>query len=63
MARSKKPPGCCECSKPATWIRHTQFAGSHPFCTAHAKAETDFGTSSSYLDWEELLHENQHESD
>jgi hypothetical protein len=33
----------CECGKPATWVRHTQFSGSHPFCTKHAEQEENFG--------------------
>lgn len=45
----------CECGKPATWVRHTQFSGSHPFCTDHAKQEEDFGKSdTSYFFWKEL---------
>ena len=45
---------CSYCEEQATWIRHTQFAGDHPFCEKHAKLETDFNDSDSYLDWEEL---------
>ncbi|MEK7074529.1 MAG: NUDIX domain-containing protein [Patescibacteria group bacterium] len=46
---------CDLCEKPATWIRRTQFAGTHPFCTEHAKEEKDFGTfDSSYFFWKEL---------
>ena len=45
------------CGKQATWVRHTQFAGTHPFCTECAKKEDDFGEESSYVVWEELLHE------
>lgn len=48
---------CLECEEPATWIRHTQFAGSHPFCEKHAKLQSDFYDSDSYLDWEELTDE------
>jgi hypothetical protein len=48
---------CAMCEEPATWIRHTQFAGSHPFCEEHAKLEADFYDSDSYLDWEELTDE------
>jgi len=45
----------CECSEPATWIRRTQFAGNHFFCTAHAEQEKDFGESDlSYFFWEEI---------
>ena len=40
------------CGKQATWIRHTQFAGTHPFCTECAKKEKDFGEDSSYVGWE-----------
>ena len=45
---------CLDCEESATWIRHTQFAGSHPFCEKHAKLQADFYDSDSYLDWEEL---------
>jgi endogenous inhibitor of DNA gyrase (YacG/DUF329 family) len=33
---------CGDCDKPATWLRCTQFAGEHPFCSKHAKAQNDF---------------------
>lgn len=36
------PNACIDCDKMATYIRHTQFAGDHPFCTEHAQAERDF---------------------
>ncbi len=45
---------CLECNKPANWIRHTQFSGSHPFCEEHAKKEKDFGEDDSYKFWEEI---------
>ncbi len=45
---------CCECEKPVAWYRHTQFAGSHPFCATHARSESDFRTRSSYLFWERV---------
>jgi predicted amidophosphoribosyltransferase len=46
---------CCKCGKPATWIRRTQFAGDHPFCTECAKKEKNFGDSDpSYFDWKEV---------
>ena len=46
---------CDVCGKSATWIRCTQFAGTHHFCTEHAKAEKDFWKSdSSYFYWKEL---------
>lgn len=34
---------CDRCHEVATWVRVTQFAGSHPFCEPHARAEADFG--------------------
>ena len=44
-----------ECIELATWMRHTQFAGNHPYCTTHAKEEENFGKSdSSYFYWAEL---------
>lgn len=43
--------GCVVCDKPAKWVRHTQFAGEHPYCKEHAKAETDFGHNDSYEYW------------
>jgi hypothetical protein len=45
---------CFECSSPATWCRHTQFAGDHYFCDTHAKLESDFGDADSYKFWEEI---------
>lgn len=42
------------CKNKISWIRHTQFAGSHPFCDSHAKLEKDFKKSSSYLFWEKI---------
>lgn len=46
---------CNVCDKPATWIRSTQFAGDHPFCSEHAKKEGDFGQSDdSYFYWYEI---------
>jgi len=52
---SKYEFACDVCEKPATWIRRTQFAGSHPFCTEHAEKEEDFGKSNLYPSfWKEL---------
>lgn len=45
---------CLECNKTASWLRHTQFAGVHPYCEEHAKAETDFGQDDSYTFWENV---------
>lgn len=43
------------CKNSITWIRHTQFAGDHYFCTQHAKQEKNFGQEdSSYFYWEKL---------
>ena len=48
---------CIVCDKPATWIRYTQFAGDHPFCEEHARQESDFDDSDSYLYWKELTND------
>lgn len=45
---------CCGCEREAEWIRHTQFAGSHPFCDQHARLEKNFPDSNSYIWWENL---------
>jgi hypothetical protein len=46
---------CIMCEEKATWIRHTQFAGSHPYCLEHAEKEDDFKkTDSSCFFWEML---------
>lgn len=45
---------CIECGEPATWVRSTQFAGEHPYCTKHAHKEKDFGKNDSYEYWYEL---------
>lgn len=46
---------CLGCGKPATWIRHTQFAGSHPYCLVCAQKEDDFLEEDSYEYWEDLI--------
>lgn len=43
-----------DCGEPALYVRHTQFAGSHPFCMFHAMREKDFLEESSYFYWEKL---------
>lgn len=42
---------CLVCGNPADWVRSTQFAGNHPYCTHHAKKEDDFGEDDSYSYW------------
>lgn len=42
---------CCICGEPATWVRSTQFAGDHPYCTIHAKKEDDFGEEDDSTFW------------
>lgn len=44
---------CLVCDAEARWIRCTQFAGAHPFCDAHARAEKGFGSNDSYEYWVE----------
>ncbi len=43
-----------DCSKAAEYVRHTQFAGSHPLCEEHAKEDKDFLKNDSYTSWEIL---------
>ena len=52
--RSQHPEVICcnECSKPAEFVRRTQFAGNHYFCADHAKQEEDFGTKGESFRWE-----------
>jgi hypothetical protein len=45
---------CIECDKLATHIRHTQFAGNHPYCLEHAEKESDFNENDSYAYWAEV---------
>jgi hypothetical protein len=42
---------CLECDKPAECVRHTQFAGNHPYCLEHAQRESDYGQDDSYTYW------------
>jgi len=42
------------CGEPVVYVRHTQFAGSHPFCILHAMAERDILQDDSYQYWEKL---------
>jgi dihydrofolate reductase len=39
---TRKEINCIECSNKANWFRHTQFAGSHPYCDTCANKEPDF---------------------
>lgn len=43
-----------DCTEKAVFVRHTQFAGSHPLCDKHAREEKDFMINDTYTDWEEL---------
>lgn len=56
---------CIICKKPASWTRCTQFAGDHPFCEEHARAEKGFGESDSYEFWKQnvIAGANQQEDD
>lgn len=44
-----------DCTKEATYIRHTQFAGSHPLCDEHAQEDKNFLVNDSYTCWEVVL--------
>lgn len=43
-----------DCKEEAAYIRHTQFAGSHPLCEKHAKEDDKFMQNDSYQVWEKL---------
>jgi hypothetical protein len=51
MAKKPKIETCIECDERATYIRHTQFAGDHPFCEECAKEEKGFMVEDSYQFW------------
>jgi len=60
MADAYPPDMCLECTQPATWVRHTQFSGDHPFCEEHARQEKDFGQEDpSYFYWRKITREKQ----
>jgi hypothetical protein len=46
-----------DCNELALYIRHTQFAGSHPLCAFHAIKDKDFLKEDSYEFWEKLTKE------
>lgn len=47
---------CSDCHRTAVWVRHTQFAGVHPFCDEHASHERNFGQSDpSGFRWEAVV--------
>jgi len=43
-----------DCTDNAVYIRHTQFAGSHPLCEKHASEDENFLKTDSYQSWEKL---------
>lgn len=45
---------CIECGKPADVIRHTQFAGDHPYCKEHGMEKEDYSVDDSYTYWTEI---------
>lgn len=45
---------CMYCDEKAQWVRHTQFAGDHPYCDLHALMQEDFGKDDSYAFWAEF---------
>ena len=49
--KAKEQMNCLECDQPAQYVRHTQFAGDHPYCQKHAWLESDFGKDDSYTYW------------
>ena len=61
-----KQEGCgiSGCYEDATWVRNTQFSGTHFFCETHAKLESDFGKiDSSYFYWSTVQEHNRTEAE
>lgn len=54
MCPNREQCSAGKCERPVSWIRHTQFAGNHPFCIDDAKREKDFGADNDNCWWEEL---------
>ena len=54
FAKKREQQTCIECNKPATCVRHTQFAGDHPYCKEHGMQEEDYFVDDSYTYWTEL---------
>jgi hypothetical protein len=47
---------CDECSRPAAWVRQTQFSGDHYLCQRHAEQEGNIGQEDpSYFGWKKLV--------
>lgn len=42
---------CMMCHLKAKFMRSTQFAGDHPFCSKHAREEEGFMQNDSYQFW------------
>ena len=45
-----------QCDNPVSYVRHTQFSGSHPLCEYHAKEDPDF-MDNTQLSWEKVTSE------
>lgn len=54
MNNVPKHEQCLQCELRAQYLRHTQFAGSHPLCEEHAKADPEFMSNESDNGWEKL---------
>lgn len=50
---AKPAERCLECGSKAAHIRHTQFAGNHPYCQEHAMEQEDYYVDDSYTYWTE----------
>lgn len=48
---------CIMCDADAKYIRHTQFAGDHPFCESCGPKEDGFMENDSYEYWTEIENE------
>ena len=66
MKQSNEVPTCVgdaygDCDQPALYVRHTQFAGSHPLCALHALKDSNCLMEDSYQFWEKLSVDATHE--
>ncbi len=46
---------CFECTKPAKFVRQTQFAGNHFYCGEHALVEDDFENMIPFFQYDRMI--------
>lgn len=53
VEQAEEAARCIECGGTAVHVRHTQFAGDHPYCLEHAMEQEDYLIDDSYTYWSE----------